>query len=155
MQPLPVPTSATRRPAALSRDRATTQLHQQLGVGVGHEDCRRHLEIERHELLVADHVGDRLAVRPARHLRAIDAELRLRKARGRTGGKGRGGARPSAPASMTSASSRAESDPCLPRCSEASFENLEDCRNQVPLRRAAARSASLRASTRARPGRRP
>ncbi len=58
MQPLPVPMSATR--SGLTACRA---LDQHLRVGVGHQDCGRHLEVQGHELLVADEIGDRVAMR--------------------------------------------------------------------------------------------
>ncbi len=64
------------RAISLARDGHRAQ-HEHLGVGVGHEHARRDLEIQAHELLVADEIRDRLSLAAPRHQPAVGAQLRV------------------------------------------------------------------------------
>jgi hypothetical protein len=55
------------------------ELDEQLGVRVRDEDGRRHLEVQGHELLVADHISHRLTFCAPSHLRTKHVQLLLRQ----------------------------------------------------------------------------
>ena len=64
------------RPVRFARD-LDRPLHQHLCVGVRDEHVGSDLEVEAHEFLVADQIGDRLAFGPPRHQGSVCGEVSL------------------------------------------------------------------------------